>query len=84
MLGIAPAALPSDAASMLGIDPMTPGATAMDEGLGRNLGRLLTEDEPFSYKGSVVRASNNAALQIRPLQEKKSNRKSHRRSRRPG
>ena len=66
MLGVGPGALPSDA-FMLGIDPMTQ-RDRMDEGLGVIL-RLLTTDEPFSYKGSWFEL-NNAALQIRPLQEK--------------
>ena len=66
MLGVGPGALPSDAV-MLGIDPMTQ-RDRMDEGLGVIM-RLLTEDEPFSYKGSWFEL-NNAALQIRPLQEK--------------
>ncbi|HUY37659.1 MAG TPA: LLM class flavin-dependent oxidoreductase [Candidatus Binataceae bacterium] len=66
MLGVGPGALPSDAV-MLGIDPMTQ-RERMDEGLGVIL-RLLTTDEPFSYKGSWFEL-NNAALQIRPLQER--------------
>jgi limonene 1,2-monooxygenase len=66
MLGVGPGALPSDAV-MLGIDPMTQ-RDRMDEGLGVIL-RLLNEEEPFSYKGSWFEL-NNAALQIRPLQEK--------------
>jgi limonene 1,2-monooxygenase len=66
MLGVGPGALPSDAV-MLGIDPMTQ-RDRMDEGLGVII-RLLTEDEPFSYKGSWFEL-NDAALQIRPLQEK--------------
>ena len=49
MLGVGPGALPSDAV-MLGIDPMTQ-RDRMDEGLGVII-RLLTQDEPFSYKGS--------------------------------
>ena len=66
MLGVGPGALPSDAV-MLGIDPMTQ-RDKMDEGLGVIL-RLLTTDEPFSHSGSWFEL-NNAALQIRPLQEK--------------
>ncbi|MHB8380746.1 MAG: LLM class flavin-dependent oxidoreductase [Candidatus Binataceae bacterium] len=66
MLGVGPGALPSDAV-MLGIDPMTQ-RERMDEGLGVIL-RLLTTDEPFSYKGSWFDL-HNAALQIRPLQER--------------
>ena len=66
MLGVGPGALPSDAV-MLGIDPMTQ-RDQMDEGLGVIL-RLLTTDEPFSHNGSWFEL-NNAALQIRPLQEK--------------
>ncbi|HXN87064.1 MAG TPA: LLM class flavin-dependent oxidoreductase [Candidatus Binataceae bacterium] len=66
MLGVGPGALPSDA-FMLGIDPMTQ-RDRMDEGLGVIL-RLLGEDEPFSFKGSFFEL-NDAALQIRPLQEK--------------
>ena len=66
MLGVGPGALPSDAV-MLGIDPMTQ-RDRMDEGLGVII-RLLTEDEPFSYKGSWFEL-HNAALQIRPLQAK--------------
>ncbi|HEY6418356.1 MAG TPA: LLM class flavin-dependent oxidoreductase [Candidatus Binataceae bacterium] len=66
MLGVGPGALPSDAA-MLGIDPMTQ-RDKMDEGLGVIL-RLLTEDEPFSCTGSWFEL-HNAALQIRPLQER--------------
>jgi len=52
---------------MLGIDPMTQ-RDKMDEGLGVIL-RLLNDDEPFSHKGSWFEL-NDAALQIRPLQEK--------------
>src|SRR5271154_1939605 len=63
---LGPGALPSDAV-MLGIDPMTQ-RDKMDEGLGVIL-RLLTTDEPFSHSGSWFEL-NNAALQIRPLQEK--------------
>jgi limonene 1,2-monooxygenase len=66
MLGVGPGALPSDAV-MLGIDPMTQ-RERMDEGLGVIL-RLLTTDEPFSYKGAWFEL-NDAALQIRPLQER--------------
>ncbi len=66
MLGVGPGALPSDAV-MLGIDPMTQ-RERMDEGLGVIL-RLLNSEEPFSYKGSWFEL-NNAALQIRPLQER--------------
>ena len=66
MLGVGPGALPSDAV-MLGIDPMTQ-RDKMDEGLGVVL-RLLNEREPFSYKGSWFEL-NNAALQIRPLQDR--------------
>ncbi|HKM99333.1 MAG TPA: LLM class flavin-dependent oxidoreductase [Candidatus Binataceae bacterium] len=66
MLGVGPGALPSDAV-MLGIDPMTQ-RDRMDEGLGVIL-RLLNSEEPFSYKGSWFEL-NNAALQLRPLQEK--------------
>lgn len=66
MLGVGPGALPSDA-FMLGIDPMTQ-RDRMDEGLGVIL-RLLNTDEPFSCKGSFFEL-HDAALQIRPLQEK--------------
>jgi limonene 1,2-monooxygenase len=66
MLGVGPGALPSDAV-MLGIDPMTQ-RERMDEGLGVII-RLLTEDEPFSVKGSFFDL-HDAALQIRPLQER--------------
>jgi len=66
MLGVGPGALPSDAVT-LGIDPMTQ-RERMDEGLGVIL-RLLTTDEPFSCKGSWFEL-HNAALQIRPLQER--------------
>jgi limonene 1,2-monooxygenase len=64
MLGVGPGALPSDAVA-LGIDPMTQ-RDRMDEGLGVIL-RLLTQDEPFSVKGSYFEL-HDAALQIRPLQ----------------
>src|SRR5260370_4275582 len=66
MLGVGPGALPSDAV-MLGIDPMTQ-RDKMDEGLGVIL-RLLNDEEPFSHQGSWFEL-NDAALQIRPLQEK--------------
>ncbi|HUY26778.1 MAG TPA: LLM class flavin-dependent oxidoreductase [Candidatus Binataceae bacterium] len=66
MLGVGPGALPSDAV-MLGIDPMTQ-RERMDEGLGVIL-RLLNGEEPFSYKCDWFEL-NNAALQIRPLQER--------------
>ncbi len=66
MLGVGPGALPSDAV-MLGIDPMTQ-RERMDEGLGVIL-RLLNSDEPFSHQGSWFEL-HDAALQIRPLQEK--------------
>jgi len=66
MLGVGPGALPSDAV-MRGIDPMTQ-RDRMDEGLGVIL-RLLNSDEPFSVRGSWFEL-HDAALQIRPLQER--------------
>ncbi len=66
MLGVGPGALPSDAV-MLGIDPMTQ-RDKMDEGLGVIL-RLLNEAEPITIKGSWFEL-HDAALQIRPLQER--------------
>src|SRR5580692_12412723 len=66
MLGVGPGALPSDA-YMLGIDPNTQ-RERMDEGLGAIM-RLLNEDEPVTIKGSFFQL-NDAALQIRPLQER--------------
>ncbi|HKV53305.1 MAG TPA: LLM class flavin-dependent oxidoreductase [Candidatus Binataceae bacterium] len=66
MLGVGPGALPSDAV-MLGIDPMTQ-RERMDEGLGVIL-RLLNEEEPITVKGSWFEM-NEAALHIRPLQER--------------
>jgi len=66
MLGVGPGALPSDAV-MLGIDPMTQ-RDRMDEGLGVVL-RLLNSEEPFSHNGSWFEL-HDAALQLRPLQEK--------------
>jgi limonene 1,2-monooxygenase len=66
MLGVGPGALPSDAV-MLGIDPMTQ-RVKMDEGLGVIL-RLLNEEEPITIKGSWFEL-HDAALQIRPLQER--------------
>ncbi|HUA35560.1 MAG TPA: LLM class flavin-dependent oxidoreductase [Candidatus Binataceae bacterium] len=66
ILGVGPGALPSDAVT-LGIDPMTQ-RDKMDEGLGVII-RLLNGEEPFSYKGSWFEL-NDAALQIRPLQER--------------
>jgi limonene 1,2-monooxygenase len=66
MLGVGPGALPSDAV-MLGIDPMTQ-RDRMDEGLGVIL-RLLNEEEPITLKSSWFEL-NEAALHIRPLQER--------------
>jgi limonene 1,2-monooxygenase len=66
MLGVGPGALPSDAV-MLGIDPMTQ-RDYMDEGLGVIL-RLLNEEEPITVRGSWYEL-HDAALQIRPLQER--------------
>src|SRR5260370_23444655 len=66
MLGVGPGALPSDAA-MLGIDPMTQ-RDRMDEGLGVIL-RLLNEEEPITVESSWFDL-HDAALQIRPLQER--------------
>jgi limonene 1,2-monooxygenase len=66
ILGVGPGALPSDAVT-LGIDPMTQ-RDKMDEGLGVIL-RLLNSEEPFSHHGSWFEL-HNAALQIRPLQER--------------
>src|SRR3984885_14668894 len=66
MLGVGPGALPSDA-FMLGIDPLTQ-RERMDEGLGAIM-RLLNEDEPVTIKGSFFEL-HDAALQIRPLQER--------------
>ncbi len=66
MLGVGPGALPSDA-FMLGIDPNTQ-RDRMDEGLGAIM-RLLNEDEPFTMKGSFFEL-HDAALQIRPLQDR--------------
>lgn len=66
ILGVGPGALPSDAV-MLGIDPMTQ-RDRMDEGLGVIL-RLLHEDEPITVKSDWFKLYD-AALQIRPLQER--------------
>jgi limonene 1,2-monooxygenase len=66
ILGVGPGALPSDAV-MLGIDPMTQ-RERMDEGLGVIL-RLLETAEPFSVESQWFKL-HDAALQIRPLQEK--------------
>ncbi len=64
MLGVGPGALPADAA-FLGLAPATQ-RPRMDEGLGLVL-RLLTEDEPITYKGEWFEL-NNAQLQIKPYQ----------------
>lgn len=66
ILGVGPGALPSDAV-MLGIDPMTQ-RERMDEGLGVIL-RLLNEEEPITVKSDWF-SLQEAALQIRPLQER--------------
>lgn len=66
MLGVGPGALPSDAVT-LGIDPMTQ-RDRMDEGLGVII-RLFNGEPPFSVKGSWFEL-HDAALQIRPLQER--------------
>ena len=65
ILGVGPGALPSDAL-MLGIDPMTQ-RDRMDEGLGVVL-RLLNEDEPITVESDWFKL-NEAALQLRPLQD---------------
>ncbi|MDP9238956.1 MAG: LLM class flavin-dependent oxidoreductase [Chloroflexota bacterium] len=64
MLGVGPGQLPTDA-HMLGIDPNTQRAR-MDEGLGVII-RLLTEDEPITYKCDWFEL-NEAQLQLKPLQ----------------
>jgi len=66
ILGVGPGALPSDAV-MLGIDPMTQ-RDRMDEGLGVIL-RLLNEEEPITVESDWF-SLHEAALQIRPLQER--------------
>lgn len=66
ILGVGPGALPSDAV-MLGIDPMTQ-RDRMDEGLGVIL-RLLNEEEPVTVESDWFKLYE-AALQIRPLQER--------------
>lgn len=66
ILGVGPGALPSDAV-MLGIDPMTQ-RDRMDEGLGVIL-RLLQEEEPITVESDWF-TLREAALQIRPLQER--------------
>ena len=64
MLGVGPGALPADAA-YLGIQSATQ-RPRMDEGLGVVI-RLLTEEEPITYKGEWFEL-NNAQLQIKPYQ----------------
>ncbi len=64
MLGVGPGALPADAA-FLGIDP-TRQRAMMDEGLGVII-RLLTEDEPVTYKSDWFEL-HNAQLQMKPYQ----------------
>jgi limonene 1,2-monooxygenase len=64
MLGVGPGALPADA-SFLGIAAATQ-RPRMDEGLGLVL-RLLTEDEPVTYKGEWFELKN-AQLQMKPYQ----------------
>jgi len=64
MLGVGPGALPSDA-YMLGLDPTLLRAR-MDEGLGVII-RLLTEDEPVTYKCDWFEL-REAKLQLKPYQ----------------
>ncbi len=66
ILGVGPGALPSDAV-MLGIDPMTQ-RDRMDEGLGVIL-RLLNEEDSITVKSDWF-TLHEAALQLRPLQER--------------
>lgn len=66
ILGVGPGALPSDAV-MLGIDPMTQ-RQRMDEGLGVVL-RLLNQEEPITVESDWF-TLRDAALQLRPLQER--------------
>jgi limonene 1,2-monooxygenase len=64
MLGVGPGALPADAA-FLGVEA-TRQRDMMDEGLGVIL-RLLTEDEPVTYKGEWFEL-REAHLQLKPVQ----------------
>ena len=64
MLGVGPGALPGDA-RFLGIEP-TRQREMMDEGLGIII-RLLTEDEPITYKSDWFEV-HEAQLQLKPYQ----------------
>lgn len=64
MLGVGPGALPADA-HFLGINPQRQ-REMMDEGLGVIL-RLMTEDEPITYKSDWFEL-HNAQLQMKPYQ----------------
>lgn len=64
MLGVGPGALPGDA-NFLGVEA-TRQREMMDEGLGVII-RLLTEEEPITYKGEWFEL-RDAQLQLRPYQ----------------
>jgi limonene 1,2-monooxygenase len=64
MLGVGPGALAGDA-RFLGIEP-TRQREMMDEGLGLII-RLLTEDEPITYKSDWFEL-NDAQIQLKPYQ----------------
>lgn len=64
MLGVGPGQLPTDA-HFLGIEPSRQRAM-MDEGLGIII-RLMTEDEPITYRGEWFEL-HDAQLQLKPYQ----------------